>query len=246
MPYDLANFSISDMLRCGRELRRAAEHTTSMESFASAVVEYLYDRLRAPDGARACAMVRFYKTHPFGELDPSLQRFAARLLGARKPEPEMKCLTLLASTGDEPEWRDRHRSRGHQAIPLPSADIVEQAPMVAQLIKSLGMEIADVVSPDPSFVRSREGKSHGVFHVEHALGSPYIPAQAEFVERYGIRSVVGFGGLLRSGDLFAVIFFSRIPVDEGAAHRFRNVALDMRYGLWAHTPEQVFAAHAAR
>ena len=63
----------------------------------------------------------------------------------------MKCLTLLASTGDEPEWRDRHRSRGHQAIPLPSADIVEQAPMVAQLINQLGVPLPQLCKdPDRS------------------------------------------------------------------------------------------------
>ena len=54
--------------------------------------------------------------------------------------------TLLATAGDEPEWNSRHTSRGHAAIPLPSARIVERFPMIAQLIRQLGFDVADVVS----------------------------------------------------------------------------------------------------
>ena len=169
-------------------------------------------------------MVRFYKTHSYGALTPELQRFAKRVFGTMAispPEPAMKCLTLLATVGDEPEWNDRRASEGHQAIPLPSPYVVERAPMVAQLIREFGMDLSDVV-------RALGGKSYGVFHVENAAGSPYIPAQAGFVDRYGVRSVVGFGGLLPTGDLFGVILFSRVHVPVDAADRFRSLALDLK------------------
>jgi hypothetical protein len=77
-------------------------------------------------------------------------------------------------------------------------------------------------------VKELAGKRHGVFHVEDALGSPYIPAQEEFVVPYGIRSVLGFGGLLFNGDLFAVILFSTVRVPATAADRFRTLALDVK------------------
>jgi hypothetical protein len=144
------------------------------------------------------------------------------------PEPAMKCLTLLATVGDEPEWNDRRSSEGHQAIPLPSPYVVERAPMIAQLIREFGMDLSDVVRPTGDVVRTLGGKSYGVFHVEEAVGSPYIPAQAGFVDRYGIRSVVGFGGLLPTGDLFGLILFSRVHVPVGSAERFRSLALDLK------------------
>jgi hypothetical protein len=67
-----------------------------------------------------------------------------------------------------------------------------------------------------------------VFHVDDAVGSPYIPAQAQFVGRYSIRSVVGFGGSLTAGDLFAVILFTRTFVSPATADRFRTIALDVK------------------
>jgi hypothetical protein len=100
--------------------------------------------------------------------------------------------------------------------------------MISQLIKELGMEITNVLAPSPEIIRELAGKRHGVFYVENADGSPYIPAQDEFVRRYGIKSVVGFGGMLGSGDLFAVILFSVVHVPTSAADRFKTLALDVK------------------
>jgi hypothetical protein len=237
VPCDLTHFDLSAMLRAIRELRRSVQGATSLESAAGAACRSLYDELVDAEGARACVLVRFYKTHAYGALPPELQRFAKRAFGAvaiSPPEPEMKCLALLATVGDEPAWNDRRASEGHQAIPLPSPHVVERAPMIAQLIREFGMDLSDVVRPSGDVVRSLAGKSYGVFHVEEAQGSPYIPAQAGFVERYGIRSVLGFGGLLAAGDLFAVILFSRAPIPVASAERFRSIALELKICLIPH------------
>lgn len=246
MPCKLSDFDLAAMLRCSQGLRKAAQGAPSMEAAATAVCHYLYDELSDGDGGRACVLARFYKTHPYGRLPPDLQRFAKRAFGAvaiSPPEPAMKCLTLLATVGDEPAWNDRRASSGHQAIPLPSPHVVERAPMIAQLIREFGMDVSDVVRPSDDVVRALGGKSYGIFHVEEARGSPYIPAQAGFVDRYGIRSVVGFGGLLPTGDLFAIILFSRVHVAVEAAERFRSLALDVKsclipYGdnVFGHEP----------
>src|SRR4051794_19019281 len=63
----------------------------------------------------------------------------------------------------------------------------------------------------PSKNRDVRPKTYSVFHVENAIGSSAIPAQEEFVARYGVRSVVGCGGDPLD-DMFATIFFSRVPV----------------------------------
>jgi hypothetical protein len=229
MASDLTQFGLTEMLRCSREVHRAASGAPTMESCARKICRTLYNELRGPDGERACALVRCYKTHRFDGLPPELRAFARRASAeARLPARTMKCLTLLGSAGSEPQWNARTSSKGHQAIPLPSPRIVERAPMIAKLIEDFGLELSDVISPTPEVVKNLEGKTYGVFHVETALGSPSIPAQAEFVSRYGIQSVVGFGGSLASGDLFAIILFSRVTVSASAADRFRTLALDVK------------------
>mgnify|MGYP001795325353 CR=1 FL=1 len=116
----------------------------------------------------------------------------------------MQCLTLMATGGESAAWNSRYLSREHRAIPLPTPEIIEKAPMISQLIKEFGLELGSVLQPSPEVVRELGGKRHGVFHVEDALGSPYIPAQQDFVERCGIQSVVGCGGRGVHGDVCAV------------------------------------------
>ena len=229
MAFDLADFNLASMLRCGRGIRRAAQPAASMTAAADAIVRYLYTESGTlPDGRRCCALVRCYRTLSRDRLDPEQRRFADRMLAGAPAAPDMKCLTLIATVGDEAPWCSPATSRGHRVIPLPSPEIVEQAPMIAQLIRQMGLDIGEVVRPDPNVIDALEGRTYNVFHVQEAAGSPYIPAQADFVEPYGIRSVVGFGGLLRSGDLFSVILFSRVPIAEEAAGRFRTVGLDVK------------------
>ena len=240
MPYDLTTFGLGEMLKCSPRLRETATGAATFELAAQRICRFLYDELRSPEGERQCALVRCYKTNEFGSLDPELQSFVRTVMGFRQPWPEMKCLTLMSTVGQTAAWNSRHNSRGHKAIPLPSPEIIEKAPMISQLIKEFGLEISSVIEPSAEVVRELAGKRHGVFHVENALGSPYIPAQEDFVVRFGIQSVLGFGGLLVNGDLFAVILFTTVHVSEATADRFRTLALDVKSGLSRYNNTNTF------
>jgi hypothetical protein len=240
MTYDLTRFDLGAMLKCSPRLREAPGDASTLEKATQRVARFLYDELRGPDGERACALVRCYKTHSFGLLEPDLKEFAQKIMGNEPAKSTMKCLTLLATVGQTPGWNSRHLSQGHRAIPLPSPDIVEKAPMIAQLIKEFGLELGTVLNPSEHVVKELGGKKQGVFYVENALGSPYIPAQQEFVARYNIRSVLGFGGMLPSGDLSAVILFTTVPVPNSVAERFRTLAIDVRSSFSKFSEMNVF------
>ena len=110
--------------------------------------------------------------------------------------------------------------------------------MILRLIEDMGLDVNAVVAGSPEPERG-DLRSYDVFHVEEARGSPHIPAQRDFVEPYSIKSVVGFGGLLRSGELYAAMLFSRVRIPPTSAARFRTIALDLRSVLFqldeAHT-----------
>jgi hypothetical protein len=235
MRCDLTRFGQQDIDRCTTAVEHAVAAATSVESAATAMCRLLAADLAGADEAPACVMVRAYVTHPYGGLPPDLQRWAKRAFGAvaiTPPEPGMRCLVLLATVGDEPEWNDRRQSRGHQAIPLPSPHVVERAPMIARLMREFGLDLARMARP-ATRIASAPGETEGVFHVEEAAGSPFIPAQEGFVDRYGIHSVLGFGGLLPSGELFCIILFTRVHVPAGTAERFRELAIAIGRSLGA-------------
>ena len=240
MSFDLTNFGLAEMLQCGRGMRSSATGARTMQAIASAITTFLRDECIDPaTNSRACTLVRFYLTHPYASLPPEDRAFALRLLGDEKPRPGLKCLTLLATAGDEPAWNDRKHSRGHRALPLVSVEMVERAPMIAALIRQFGLEIEAVVTP-PKMAESLAGKTYNVFHVPRALGSEAIPAQEEFVVPYGVESALGFGGMLRTGDLFAVIMFTKVPISDETAGRFRNLALEVKTLLFNCDSEAVF------
>lgn len=240
--YDLSRFSLGDMTRCGVELRKIGGDASSMEEVAERTVRYLHQRLRDPSGdAPACPLVRMFITVPFDALQSEQQAFAAEILGGPPDPPSMKCLALLATAGDEPTWNSRHASTGHKALPLPNAGAIARSPMIARLIRQLGVEISVLLASDPRLMIDVEQHSFNVFYIAEAKGSPYIPAQGEFVEPHGIRSVLGFGGLLPSGELFATILFSRAYIPREVAELFKTLALNVKVALLPFAGRKVFA-----
>ena len=240
--YELANFSLADMTRCGIDLRRVGAGSATMEQVAERVVSYLHANLHEPsiDGP-ACSLVRMFVTLPFSSLDEEQRAAAAGMLGGVPAAPGLKCLTLLASAGEEPAWNSRRTSVAHKALPLPSADSIARAPMIAQLMRQLGVEVGVLLSPESSLLIDKDQHTFNVFYVAEAKGSPYIPSQREFVEPYGIRSVLGFGGLLPTGDLFTTILFAKVHVRREIADLFRTLALNVKVAILPHAAGRVFA-----
>lgn len=241
MPWNLSDFRFGDMMDCrGRIRDLLADDPPTLEDAAERVVEFFYRELVDEHGRPACALVRLFKTHPYRDLPGGLQAAVRAATPAASSMPDLRCLTLIATRGDEPAWNSRLTSRGHRAIPLMSVEMVQQAPMIAQLITQLGLPIANVVRPSRSLLLDQEQTTHNVFFVPRALGSPHIVAQEEFVVRCGIESVLGFGGLLASGDLFAVILFSKVPISPDAADQFRVVGLNLKIAILPFSRKMVF------
>lgn len=225
----LETFAGPDLADFGDRIRGFAHLTGSMEDASNRIADLLYDELLDERGEPACALVRVYKTHPYERLPHDLRDFAGNVLG-EVPDDDVRCLTLLATRGALPAWNDRRLSAGHRAIPLPTVGFVEQLPMIAGLIGQLGLSVDDVVRPPKHKLSELSQRSYGVFHVPEARGSGLLPAQ-DFVEGHGIRSALGFGGVLFSGDFYAVVLFARVPVSAQVADTVRVLSLAVRVAL---------------
>ena len=240
--YDLQHFTLSDMTRCGIELRQSGAGASSMEDVAGRVVRRLHDQLLLPDGkGRACPLVRMFVTMPYASLEAAQQQFAQAVIGGMPASTTMKCLTLLASSGDLEEWNSRHASVGHKALPLVSEQSITRSPMIAQLIGQLGVELGSLLSPDSEVMIDAAQRTFNVFHIPEAKGSPHIPAQDDFVVPHGIRSVLGFGGVLPPGEMFATILFSRVAIPRESADLFKTLALNVKVALLPFAGGKIFA-----
>jgi hypothetical protein len=230
--YDVTAFPLRDLTACSAALRKIGQGCSDLEETAQAIVNHLHEELRdGRSNSRICALVRFFVTRPFAKLGHSLQAVVRPLLGEEPPSPSLRCLTLAGTAGLKPEWNQREASQAHRAIPLASEAMIDRMPMIAQLISQFGLEVTMLLQPDPLLMVDLEQKSYNVFYVPEALGSPYVPAQESFVIPCGIRSVLGFGGLLPSGNLFAVILFATCVIPRETADLFRPMALSVKLAI---------------
>jgi hypothetical protein len=238
----LERFGFSDMMNLRAAFRAAFEvdEPSTMEEAAQRLAVLLRSQLVDENSQPACALVRVYKTHLFADLDPELQAFARGIDPEADRVAALRCLVLLATVGEQPAWNSRHKSRGHKAIPLTSESAVSAAPMIAQLIRQIGLDVKSVLKPERGFILDASDRAQGVFYVPSAPGSTHIPAQEEFVHRYGIRSVIGFGGLVASGDLLTAILFTKVAVTPDVADLFKVVGLNFKLALLPFTRKPLF------
>ncbi|MEH1921441.1 sensor histidine kinase [Nostoc sp.] len=239
--YDLQKFTLRDMSECGLSLRNLGNQANNMEEASTYIVQYLYNNLiDLNSGEKSCALVRFFKTHSYGKLTPDLQEYTHSLLTNQVLEDNLKCLTLLATAGQLPEWNSRHKSERHKVIPLFSKEMIGRIPMIFQLIQQLGLNLDTVVRPDPNLLTDLEQRMYNVFYVPDALDSPYIPSQISFVIPYNIKSVVGFGGLLPSGNIFVVLMFLKVIVPRSSVDLLRPLALNVKMTILPFENDKIF------
>jgi signal transduction histidine kinase len=239
--YDLTKFTLRDMSECGLALRQIAEKADCMEDVSNLIIKYFYEHFINKDtGEKSCILVRFFKTHAYGKLTPELQEYVQDILSQNKIADDLKCLTLLATAGKQTEWNSRYKSVGHKAIPLVNEDTIHRIPMISQLITQLGLNPGIVLQTDPDLLIDSEQKMYNVFYISNALGSPYIPSQESFVIPFGVKSVIGFGGLLPSGDMFAILMFLKVIVPPPVVELIRPLALNVKTAVLPFDDATVF------
>jgi len=230
-PVRMREFRLEDMSTCGSDIRAMGLKFQGVRELEQNIVEYLYRRLQDDEGNSAPVLVRMFQTERFRNLEPELQQIAKELVTDHQLQPDTCCLVLNGSAGVDPSWNDPSRSNGHRVIPLPSVGAVEKLPMLTRLMQQLGVDIGGLLEGQGRLLIDDSATS--VFHVPDARGSEFIPDQEGFVIPHGVQSVVGFGDVLPSGDLFAVICFSRVPISHQIAVLFSHLSISAKLALLA-------------
>lgn len=238
--FDITNFSLKDMTQCGAALRELGVDTNSMEETANRIVRYLHDHLTDASGAKVCVLTRFFITIPYGDLDKDNQRHAQKLLGRVPEDTGLRCQTLLTTVGIEADWNDRHKSNYYKNLPL-TPEILDANPMYMQFAKTFGVVLDRSVTPDAALIAELEQHSYNIFHVPDARDSQYIPDQEGFVVPYGIRSIIGFFGMLPSSQIFSVVIFTRAIIPRDIVDYFKTLAFNVKLAILPFDDSAVFA-----
>ena len=113
--------------------------------------------------------------------------------------------------------------------------------MISNLVSQLGLEVTEFVNPRPRMMLDIDQRTYNVFHARDAVGNDFIDDQESFVVPMGVKSTFGFGGMLPSGNLLAVIMFCTVHVDAVIASMFRTISLSAKLAL-SPFEDRVFSA----
>jgi serine phosphatase RsbU (regulator of sigma subunit) len=204
-----------------------------MEEAAAKMVRYLRRAFRTTEGRPAFVLGRFFNTAPWEDLADDLRK----LLRPDFDPTGVRSLVLLASDGEEPAWCDRMLSPGLPPGLLESVETAAQHPLVAGLARELGLDVETFVHGPGA--EGAGGRDFGVFHIPDATEEARVPHQS-FVAEHGVRSVVGFGGIQPSGNIFALALYSRVPLDAEAAEMLPIIAVSVKLALLPFVTEPMF------
>lgn len=227
------------------ELEPRVERATVLEEAAQELVTALQTKFD-----ESVVIARTFVTVPFENLPPSNKEFVINLAKSAGAEADLKdttpVLSLIGTYGQEANWKDRHKSKGHIGIPLISSAFVGAIPMISRLLNELGVPLEWTDSHDAKVIIKTIGSSTGLFFVEDAAsamdsqGRKVIVAQ-DFVSDYKVRSVFGTGGAYLSGQMLVLVLFCRDVLSRNITEQFMEVAnLFKAKTLSLATPTTVF------
>ncbi|MEZ2234244.1 histidine kinase [Microcoleus sp.] len=238
--YNQTPFTLRNLAKCSLVLRQLGRNSASMQETSQKIADYIYQYFYDSESSQnSCVLVRLFKTHPYGELDDSLQASARSLMQNKIPPYEMKCWTLLASAGKEPQCNYADEAP-NIVIPLVNEELVAQMLPISERILELGLDIPTVVGIADEKMLEMEPKLLNIFYIDSAPNSPFIAEQNSLVIPYEVKSVLGIGGLLPSRSLFMVELFFNIKISFKIAEVLNILAVAVKTALLPFDGEVVF------
>ncbi|MFC1833487.1 hypothetical protein ACFL2Q_01965 [Thermodesulfobacteriota bacterium] len=199
----------------------------TVEEVAQKTMDLLYERFE-----ESIVLARVFATVPFEKLPSENRDFVAKLASSAGISTLMSnttpTLSLLGTRGMSADWNDRRKSEGHVGIPLASGSFVSTIPMMSRLLKQLGLDLEWIDQWDTKIVSEASLSTFaGTFYVEDARlekdsqGRKVIAGQ-DFVSKYGVKTVFGFGGsYLGRGTFVVTIVFTRDIIEKSLVERFQ-------------------------
>jgi hypothetical protein len=198
-----------DLDNLGRRLLNTLTGSeATFEGVAQQVCQIVHREVVTVDQQPLFALVRIYRLTRSDELPEDLRPLAS----GEVPYS----MVLMGSAGVEPAWNSRHTSVGHKVVPMSADTSMMMRAAVRQLALDVGVEMPAPPLSAPEIIDESIVR---VFYEPRAVGSPLIPAQ-DFVQQYGIESVIGLGSGFISKSAFFMPLFSRLPIDRTMTEGF--------------------------
>lgn len=223
MSLSVKELSTTQIFALSKHIKEKTEGLSCLEEAAHEILKILCCSLITESGKSPFVLARFFKSCLYSEMPSDIQAYINGKESWGGISGQNQYLTLLGSWGDLEEWKNRIHSKNYKAFPLNDPHILDKFPMLSAVFSQIGFELPEKVLPDKSILIKERHKKLKLFCVEEAKGSKFIPKQAEFVEPFSVESCFGFGGMYPTGNIYAIIIFSREKIQKQDASVFLSL-----------------------
>ena len=223
MQIKIRELTLTNIFELSQFIKDKCNGLSSLEETVQELMKIFCQTFITDKGKSAFALSRYFKSCTYEEIPEDIKIYIQHQEDKENIQAQNRYLTLIGTAGEVEEWKYRRDSKEHQALPLYDPRIVDNLPMLSALFAQIGFAIPNTEGANKNIIIDREDHDFGIFCVEDATGSTLIPKQAEFVEPFGIKSVIGFGGHYMTDHIYAIIIFSKVEISKERAKLFLSL-----------------------
>lgn len=177
----------------------------NFEFAAQTICSALQQTFTDDAGKPLFALARIFRIGVREQLPPDVS--------VSKDENSRYWVTLAGTAGIEASWNVRQQSKGHAAI---SERTARETPMLRAMFGQIGLKWGELGDNALETEYAQQIYTR-YFYIPKALGSPYIVVQKEFVQPYGIQSVIGFGETFLNDSAYVCVLFALSEIERAQA-----------------------------
>ncbi len=223
MQIDISELTLARVFDLSQSIKVKCKDKSNLEQVAQELMKTLCQTIITDSDNSAIVLGRLFKSCSYSDLTEDIQNYIQQRGNANAITPESKFLTLLGTWGELEEWQHIEESKNYKAFSLNDKDVLYKFPMLSAVFNQIGYNIPTETEPDKSIIIDDQDKEYGVFYVKDATGNKLVPKQAEFVEPYGVKSVIGFGGRYGNNNIYSIILFFRECISRQTAELFPSL-----------------------
>ena len=220
MQINLGQLSAIEIKKFSKKIKDKCSGHAFMEESVLEATKLFYHSFVTGNGSSPFALVRIFKSCSYQELPDDVQSYIQNKVTTESIASQSRYLTLLGTWGDLEAWCDRKKSGNHIAFPMDDPQFSHKYPMIAALLTQICEHSLCEENEGTDFFKNDQHKNYGFYCIEDAGDETSIPEQTNFVNTHSIKSVVGFGGKFSSGNVYAIIIFSKEAIRKNTAKSF--------------------------
>lgn len=230
----LHEFTSSDAIRLGNDLRNAGLGAATMDEACDGMMSAIVNGFETPNNEKEVSLARLHMVAPFSMLSSERQKNAIKFRPDVFFAEDTQCFAVVGSAGEEEIWKSWSSLTEETATALKNENDIHRLPLLNGFFNANGATARDFIfSPEDVYRRSTD-YALNAYHLENVRACPEFQNRREFLVENQIHSAMCLGEGLADRCLYCVTIWTKSPVSSRVARLFRTTPLAMKAPLIIH------------